>query len=68
MTREPLQAIADADGVTIGWTSRGDALLADVLRAAHARELAEHARRAAIRRGELPADPPAGRWLISDRH
>jgi hypothetical protein len=67
MHREPLETIADADGVPIGYVTAGDQLLADVLRRAHARELAEHARRAAVRRGDLPAEPWQV-WHVSDRH
>lgn len=66
MTREPLQPV-HVDGVAIGWVSSGDPLLAEVLRAGYARELAERARCDAIRRGDVPA-VPAERWSISDRH
>jgi hypothetical protein len=33
-----------------------------------ASEAATAARRDAIRRGDIPPDPPAAGWLISDRH
>jgi hypothetical protein len=33
-----------------------------------AAEMAAAAHRDAIRRGEIPPDPPAAGWLISDRH
>lgn len=67
MNREPLELVRAADGTPIGYVTAGDALLIDALRRVHARETAEHARRAAVRRGELPAAPWQV-WNISDRH
>ncbi len=66
MQRKPLEPVHAADGVRIGWATTGQSHLADAIRRERVLELAELARRAAVRRGEFPADAPA--WKISDRH
>jgi hypothetical protein len=72
IARAPLAAVVAADGRTVGHvtaTADGspDPFLAAVMLSADARETAESARRDAIRSGAIPPDPPAGRWMISDR-
>lgn len=67
-----LSPVLSPDGCLIGHVTAApdgspDPLLAAVMLSAFARETAETARRDAIRSGALPPDPPAGRWLISDR-
>lgn len=69
----PLAAVVSPDGRLIGHVTAAldgspDPLLAAVMLSAFARETAETARRDLIRFGAIPPDPPAGRWLISDRH
>ena len=54
-----------------GWIGASDpetaATLSAVLSRYLATETAAAARRDAIRAGLLPPDPPAGRWIVSDR-
>jgi hypothetical protein len=54
-----------------GWIGATDpetaAMLSAVLSRYLAAETAAAARCDAIRRGEIPPDPPAGRWIVSDR-
>jgi hypothetical protein len=61
-----LAPVVDDNGVTLGWVTPGDPLLEAVLRSAARREAAEQHRRAAVRAGELPAEPWSV-WNISDR-
>jgi hypothetical protein len=62
-----LEPVYGPDGRRAGFVTPGQPWLADLVARFAAAEAAELARRQAVRAGLMPPEPPASRWLITDR-
>jgi hypothetical protein len=63
-----LERVTNSQGQPIGWATPGRPDLAAILQHYAAQEAAQEALRRAIRSSQLPPEPQAQAWLISDRH